>query len=105
MRKADSVYIVFCAFKIFKIIKRPANCEIWSVIPFLNATNVKLADIHRQICEVYNENAMSEGMVRKWVRKFSDGHNMHDKLRSGRPSAVTGGQVLREGDIETGAPF
>jgi hypothetical protein len=64
MRKADSVYIVFCAFKIFNIIKRPANCKIRSVIPFLNATNVKLAVIHRQIYEVYNENAMSEGMVK-----------------------------------------
>jgi hypothetical protein len=36
----------------------------------LNAKNVKPADIDRQIREVYGENAMSDGMVRKWVRTF-----------------------------------
>jgi hypothetical protein len=51
----------------FKMMERPADCEIRSVISFLNARNVKPADIHRQICEVYGENAMSDGMVRKWL--------------------------------------
>jgi hypothetical protein len=41
--------------------------EIWSVICFLNARNVKPADIHCQICEACGENAMHDGMVRKWV--------------------------------------
>ena len=53
----------------FKMIERPAVCEIRSAIRFLNARNVKPADIHRQICQVYGENAMSDGMVKKWVRK------------------------------------
>jgi transposase len=67
---------------------------------------VKPADIHRQICEVYSENAMSDGMVRKWVRKFNEGRdNMHDELRSGRPSVVSGGHILRGGDTETSAPL
>jgi hypothetical protein len=47
------------------MIERPADCEMQSVIRFLNARNVKRADIHRQICEVYGENATSDGMVRK----------------------------------------
>jgi transposase len=86
------------------MIERPADCEIRSVIRFLNARNVKPADIHRQICEVYGENAMSDGMVRKWVRKFKEGRdNVHDEPRSGRPSVITGGHVLRVGDKETGA--
>jgi hypothetical protein len=73
----------------FKTIERPADCEIQSVIHFLNARNVKPADIHRQICEVYGENATSDGMVRKWVRQFNEGReNMHDEARSGRPSVV-----------------
>jgi hypothetical protein len=66
----------------FKTIERPADCEVRSVIRFLNARNVKPADIHRQIrvCEVYGENAMSDGMVRKWVRQFNEGHeNVHDE--------------------------
>ena len=88
----------------FKIVERPADSEIRSVVRFLNARNVKPADIHRQICEVYGENAMSDGMVRKWVRKFNEGRdNVHDEPRSGRPSVVTGGHVLRGGDTETGA--
>ena len=88
------------------MIERAADCEIRPVIRFLNARNVKPADIHRQICEVYGENAMSDGMVRKWVTKFKEGrNNVHDEPRSGRPSIVTGGHVLRGGDTETGTPL
>jgi oligoribonuclease (3'-5' exoribonuclease) len=73
----------------FKVIERPADCEIRSVICFLNARNVKPADIHRQICEVYSESAMSDGMVRRWVRQFNEGReNVHDEALSGRPSVV-----------------
>ena len=51
---------------------------------------MKSAHIHCQICEVYSENAMSDGMVRKWVRKFNKGHdNFHDKLQSSWPSVVS----------------
>jgi hypothetical protein len=56
----------------FKMIEHPANDEIQSVIIFLNASKVKLADIHHQICEVHSENAMNDVMVRKWVRKFNE---------------------------------
>ena len=84
------------------MIERPADCEMQSVIRFLNARNVKPADIHRQICEVYGENAMSDGMLRKWVRKFNGGrHNVYDEPRSGRPSVVSDGGE----DTETGAPL
>jgi transposase len=90
----------------FKMIERSAGCEIRSVIRFLNTRNLKAADIHRQICKVYEENIMSDGMVRKWVRKFiKDRDNVHEEPRSGRPSVVTGGHVLRRRDTETGAPL
>ena len=39
----------------------------------MNARNIKPADIHRQLCEVYGEDAISHGMVRRWVRKFNEG--------------------------------
>jgi hypothetical protein len=104
--KQDSVYVLFYAFKMLKMIERPADCEIRPVIRFFNSRNVKPADIHRQISEVYGENAMSDGMVRKWVRKLNEGRdNVHDEPRSGRPSVVSGGHVLRGGDTETGAPL
>jgi transposase len=62
---------------------------MWSVIRFLNARNMKLADIHRQLCEVYREYAMSDAMVKRWVRHFNEGRkNVHDDPRSGRPSVV-----------------
>ncbi|GBM37810.1 hypothetical protein AVEN_84519-1 [Araneus ventricosus] len=71
-------------------IENPADCEIRSVIHFLNAKFVKTAKIHRQTSEEYEENIMSEGMVRKWVRAFKDGlTNVHDEERSGRPSVIT----------------
>ena len=89
-RKAGGVHVLFCAFKMFKTIERPADCEMRSVIRFLNARIVKLAHIHLQICEVYGEHVLSDGMVRKWVRKFSEGRdNLHEEPRSGRPFVVS----------------
>jgi hypothetical protein len=71
-------------------IKKPASCEIQSVIKFLNAKNVRPAEIYRQFCEVYGQNAMSDGMVKSWCRIFSEGRkNIHDDDRNGRPSLVT----------------
>ncbi|GBM94866.1 hypothetical protein AVEN_210627-1 [Araneus ventricosus] len=73
----------------FKTIDRPASCEIRAVIRFLNARNVPPCEIYRQISETYGEDAMSEGMVRKWVRMFNEGReNVHDEERSGRPRLI-----------------
>ena len=73
----------------FKTIEGAADCEIRSVIRFLNARNVLPNEIHHQICQVYGDNAMSDGMVRKWVRMFNEGReNLHDEARSGRPSLL-----------------
>ena len=73
----------------FKTIEGVADCEIRSVIRFLNARNVLPSEIHHQICQVYGDNAMSDGMVRKWVRMFNEGReNVHHEARSGRPSLV-----------------
>ncbi|MEX5543814.1 hypothetical protein, partial [Pseudomonas poae] len=61
-----------------------------SVIRFLSARNLPAAEIHRQICEVYDDTVMSESKVHKWVRQFKDGRdNIHDEDRSGRPSLIT----------------
>jgi hypothetical protein len=46
-----------------KKIEKPAACEMRSLIRFLNAIKMKPADIHRQLCEVYPEHAMSDSMV------------------------------------------
>ena len=73
----------------FKAIEGAADCEIRSVILFLNARNVLTSEIHHQISQVYGDNAMSEGMFRKWVRIFNEGReNVHDEVWSGRPSLV-----------------
>jgi hypothetical protein len=72
----------------FKKNKKPATCEMRSAIRLLNARNMKLVDIHHQLCEVYGEHAMSESMVR-CVRHFNEGlENVHDDPRSSRPSVV-----------------
>jgi transposase len=50
---------------------------------------MKPADIHRQLCEVYGEHAMSDSMVRRWMKHFKEGcENVHDDPRSGQPSMV-----------------
>jgi len=63
----------------FKTIEGAADCEIRSVIRVLIARNVLPSEIHHQICQVFGDNAMSDGMVRKWVRIFNEGReNVHD---------------------------
>ena len=68
----------------FKTIEEAADCEIRPVIRFLNGRIVLSSEIHHQICQVYGDNAMCDGMVRKWVRMFNEGReNVHDEARSG----------------------
>ena len=80
----------------FKTIEGAADCEIRSVIRFLNSRNVLPSEIHHQICKVYGDNAMSDGTVRKWVRMSNEGReNVHDEARSGRPSLVNDDWCLK----------
>jgi len=73
----------------FKTIEWAADCEIRPVIRFLNARNVLPSENNHQICQVYGDNGMSDGMARKWVQMFNEGReNVHDEARSGRPSLV-----------------
>jgi len=47
-------------------------------------------EIHHQMCQVFGDNVMSDGMVRKYDRMFNEGReNVHDEARSGRPSALS----------------
>jgi len=80
----------------FKTIEGAADCEIWPVIRFLNTRNVLPNEIHHQICQVYGDNAMSDGMVRKWVQMFNEGQeNVHNEAQSGRPSLVNDDLVCK----------
>jgi len=74
---------------VLKTIEGAAYSKIRSVIRVLNARNVLPSEIHHQICQVHGDNAMSDGIVRKWVRMFNEGReNVHDEARSGRPSLL-----------------
>ncbi|PNF43400.1 hypothetical protein B7P43_G13911 [Cryptotermes secundus] len=82
-RHTNHVYASSYVFTMFKKTEKPTTCEMRSIIRFLNARNVKPADIH-QLCEVYGEHAMNHSMVWRWGRHFREGHkNVHDDLRSG----------------------
>ena len=84
----------------FKTIEGAADCEMRSVIRFLNAGNVLPSEIHHQICQVYGDNATSDGVVRNWVRMFNEGReNVHDEARSGRPSLVNDDLVRKVNGI------
>lgn len=48
----------------------PTACEIH----FLDARNLKPADIYLRACEVYEEHVMGESMRRRWVRNVNNGH-------------------------------
>jgi hypothetical protein len=50
---------------------------------------MKPSDIHRQLCEVCGKHAMSDPMVRRWVRHFNErSEYVRDYPQSGRPSVV-----------------
>lgn len=78
------------------VITNCSSCEIRSVIRFLTARGYNAAEIHRQLCETYGPNAMSDGKVRQWCREFKEGRsNVHDEQRSGRRSVRTDDLVER----------
>jgi hypothetical protein len=71
-------------FKVSKKIDYPADCEVRSVIRFLNAQNVRAIDIHRQLTAVHGEGEMNELSVRKWYRMCllsSDVMLLHENAR------------------------
>ena len=57
----------------FKKIEGAADREMRSLIRFLNPRNVLPSEIRHHICQVYSDNAISDGMVRKWVWTFNEG--------------------------------
>jgi hypothetical protein len=79
-----------------KKIDNPADCEVRSVIRFLNAQNVRAIDIHRQLTTVHGEGVMNESSVRKRCRMFNEGRtNVRVEERSGRPSLITDDLIIQ----------
>jgi hypothetical protein len=54
-------------------IDNPASCEIRAAIRFLHAKNFSAAEIHRELCAVYDQNAVNEGIIKQWCTMFRDG--------------------------------
>jgi hypothetical protein len=76
--------------KVNKKIENSADCEVRSVIRFLNAQNVCPIEIYRQLIAVYGKGVMNQSNVRKWCGTFNEGRtNVHDEEGSGRPSPIT----------------
>ena len=54
------------------------------------------SEVRNQIYQVYGDNAMSDGMVRKCVWMFNEGReDVQDKARSERPSLVNDDLVCK----------
>lgn len=53
-----------------------AYCERRSVVRVLTARKVSVADIHREMSDVYGPNAVSDIKVRKWMKAFKNGRKM-----------------------------
>ena len=72
-----------------------SDVELRAVIHFLTAKNETATDIHRELTFVYGEGCMSIQMVRRWRVLFLEGReNVHDELRSGRPTTVTANNAV-----------
>jgi hypothetical protein len=68
----------------------PTDCEVHSVIRFLNVKNIYPAEIHCQLVKVYGEGVMNEENMRKWCHLFNGGRtDVHIEARTGRPSVIT----------------
>jgi hypothetical protein len=84
-----------CVFKMAVSIQNPAKCGVRAVIRFLHAKGETAAKIHHQVFSVYGENGEN---MEKWCREFEAGRSdVHDEIRSGRPSVVTD-EIIQETD-------
>lgn len=76
----DRVHICLCVFQMPPPIEDRLDCEVCTVI---RAKEVEAGEFHRQICNAYGQNIMTDGLVRKWVRTFKDGRkSVQDEERS-----------------------
>jgi hypothetical protein len=70
-------------------IDNPTSCKAGAVIHFLYAKNISAAEIHCELCTIYGQNIMSEGIVGQCCRMFKYGRtNVNDEEQSGQPSVV-----------------
>ena len=58
------------------LISTPADCEVRSVIRFLQAENVRPCEIHQRLVAVYGEHVMNAASVRKWCTMFTDDEDL-----------------------------
>ncbi|GFU04788.1 hypothetical protein TNCV_3064201, partial [Trichonephila clavipes] len=57
----------------------PPAASCGAVTRFLAAKKKSAKEIHEELCQVYGEECMSSGMVRRWVRDFKNGRtDVHD---------------------------
>jgi hypothetical protein len=56
-------------------IDNPTSCEIHIIIHFLHAKNISAAEIHCELCVVYDQNVMSKETLRQWCSMFKDGQS------------------------------
>ena len=82
----ECVYICLYIFEMPPLIENPANCEICSVIRYLSDKGVKAVENHRNVCEVYGQNIMSDGIVPKCV--FASEESSWRSAPSGRDNSV-----------------
>ncbi|KAL4091367.1 hypothetical protein QTP88_026069 [Uroleucon formosanum] len=71
-------------------IESAAKCEVRAVIRYLVAKEKSPHEIFNEVRTVYGEGHMNRTSVYEWCREFKNGRmNVHDDLRSGRPSILT----------------
>ncbi|GFW73244.1 histone-lysine N-methyltransferase SETMAR [Trichonephila clavipes] len=78
--------------KIISHLENWSCLELQAMIRFLWANNKFVSDIHRQIFEIYGEEALRRHHVVKWCRSFQSGRQDVDNRNmagNGRPSFST----------------
>jgi hypothetical protein len=81
---------------LFPKIDNPVSCKIRNVNCFLHARNMSVAEIHRELCAVYDQNIMNEGTVGEGCRMFKNERtNVHNEQRSSRLCVMNDDLVQR----------
>jgi hypothetical protein len=94
-RQSKHVYALSYVFTMFKKIEKSTAFEMQSVIYFLNARNMKPADMPCKLCELYGKHAMSDSIMR-WVSHCNGRENVLDKPLNRSSSPWNGGTHHRQ---------
>ncbi|PNF17830.1 hypothetical protein B7P43_G05795 [Cryptotermes secundus] len=92
-----AILFLQCVFKMAMSIQNPTRCEAHAVIRFLHVKGNTAAVIHRHLISFYGEDVNRQNVARWYCQFEVRRSDVHDEIRSGRPSVVTD-EIIQKND-------